>query len=528
MFRFSATMLSVAFALLLLALPASAESPGQCRAIGNADFSSTEDAPTQILQAQLVAASDDQPEHCFVRGTILSNISFEMLLPTSRWNGKFLQAGCAGFCGRTMAWACSDATRRGYACIVSDMGHRSALAVRWAPSLSALWAYGNDSAQIDHGFRAVHATALAGKAVAGKFYGRTPHRSYFNGCSEGGREALVAAQRFPWDFDGIIAGAPAVDFGKTFLSTLWNARAVRGANGAPLLTSEVAQIVNADAINSCDLNDGIADGVIGDPRRCRLNPRKLVCKTVSSKGCISSAQADAIAALLKGPTTSDGRPIAAGGLSPATAWMRLLSAGSIGRTVPESYGEEFFRYFGFSPAPGPSWSRQSFDFDRDYRRTGVADALMSVTNPDLRRFKAQGGKLLIYHGWDDHLIAPGQTVDYYESVRATMGGQENSDDFMRLFMVPGMDHCALGNGAWAVDFLSSLEGWVEKGHAPDTVVGVHPRLPADPAQIIEKIGRFPVPADQIVFERPIFRFPLDKYYRGHGDPANPGNYGVRR
>lgn len=493
-------------------------------ALSQADLSDTVDAPAQLLEAQVEPGNADQPALCRVTGVVGSSTGFEMHLPLDNWNGKFLQAGCAGFCGRTMNWYCQDATARGYACIVSDMGHRSAIARPGAPSLSALWAYGNESAQIDHGFRASHATTVIGKALVARVYGQKPKRSYFNGCSEGGREALIAAQRFPWDFDGIISGAPAMDVGKTFLATLWNDRVMRDTHGKAILDAPAIGLVRSAVLAACDKNDGVMDGVIGDPRLCRFDPATLVCREGSGGQCLSVQQAQSVRALIEGPRTSSGRQIGPG-LSPATAFTRLLAPGTAGRSVAASYGEEFFRYLGFSPAPGAGWSAKDFDFDQDWLRTGVADALLSATNPDLRRFRDAGGKLILYHGWDDHLISPGITIDYYETLRATMGGEEATQKFARLFMVPGMDHCALGSGAWAVDYLSYLDDWVENGNAPDPVIAHRPHLPADPVAAFARIGRFPVPADQIELSRPLYPYPQSYRYKGSGDPSQAVNFG---
>ena len=509
------------------ASPAGATEPAaKCSSFGQSDFSRTVDAPAQILEAQFTPPSGDQPGLCRLTGLVNASTTFEMQLPADRWNGKFLQAGCAGFCGRTMGWYCRDATSRGYACIVSDLGHRSAIASPGAPSLSALWAYGSDSAQIDHGFRASHATTLIGKAIVERYYGRKAERSYFNGCSEGGREGLIAAQRFPWDFDGIIAGSPLIDTGRTILSAVGMDRKARDAKGTALLDADALSLVRNAVLKACDGNDGLADGVIGDPRRCQFDPASLACHGAGEKSCLSAAQVDGLASLVGGPRTSSGVALAPG-LSPAAAFARLLAPGTAGRSTGASYGEEFFRYMGFSPAPGPSWNGAAFDFDLDARRSGVADALLSANNPDLRRFRDAGGKLILYHGWDDHLIAPGQTVDYYETVRSTMGGQAATDQFLRLYMVPGMDHCAFGGGAWAIDHLSYLESWVEKGQAPDSLLAMRPRLPADPAQAFARIGRFPIPAGEVEYARPIFSYPGRYHYRGRGDPSLASSFNRR-
>lgn len=511
----------IAWAWCLSPAPAQAATAEQCAALGRADMTDIVGAPSQLSDSRMVPAAGDQPSYCRVRGATWHDAGFEMHLPVGNWNGKFLQSGCAGFCGRKMSWYCRDATARGYACIVTDMGHRSAEESPGSPSLNGLWAYQNDSAQIDHGFRAVHTATLVGKALTQRFYGERPKYSYFNGCSEGGREALVAAQKYPWDFDGIIAGAPAMDMGRLFMSQIWNARQLKGVDGKPLMSVATLKVVQDAVVNKCDMNDGIADGVIGDPRQCKFNPSELLCKNGDSASCISPPQADALSALMSGPKTKGGDLLTPGGLSPSVNWLRLLAPGTAGRTTQESYGEEFFRYQGFSPAPGQNWSREEFDFEQDYKRTGTIDALMSNTNPDLRRFQKAGGRLILYHGWDDHLISPYMTVDYYDLVRSAMG-VESASSFSRLFMVPGMDHCALGGGAWSIDFLSYLEQWVEKGEAPASVTGANPKLPSDPVQAFAKIGRFPVEAAETNFVRSVYAYPSATQYdsKGHAKPGS--------
>lgn len=506
--------------LLLTSAPASASTEAQCTALGQEDLAGLTDAPTQLFESKIVGAAGDLPPYCRVRGTTQQSIGFEMQLPVGTWNGKFLQAGCGGFCGRTMPWYCRDAISRGYACIVTDMGHRSADEAPGSHTLNGFWAYRNDSGQIDHGFRAVHTTTVIGKALTKRFYGAAPKRSYFNGCSEGGREALVAAQKYPWDFDGIIAGAPAMDMGRLFMSQIWNARKIKDSAGKPLFSQSTARLIQDAVLSKCDSNDGVIDRVIGDPRQCRFDPATLVCRNGATEKCISPEQAASLSSILSGPRTSTGNLLTAGGLSPGVNLLRLLAPGTAGRTVPESYGEEYFRYLGFYPAPGQAWSRDQFDFDTDYKRMGTADAILSVTNPDLRQFQQAGGRLILYHGWDDFLISPYFTVDYYDQVRTLMG-TEKANAFSRLFMIPGMDHCALGSGAWALDFLTSLEQWVENGKPPPSITGVNPKLPADPAQAFARIGRYPVPASDVNFSRVIFPYPAATRYDDNGNVKPP-------
>jgi len=290
-------------------------------------------------------------------------VGFLLRLPTNNWNGKFIEQGCGGYCGnyRFITW-CDNALRRGYTCIVSDGGHKSAR--------DAKWAYNNLQAEIDLGFRAPHVTAIAGKAITERYYSQTPKKSYFMGCSTGGRQALMEAQRFPWDFDG--------------------------------------------------------------------------------------------------------------------------------------------------------WKPEDFDFDRDYKRLGIAEGLYAAGNPDLRKFKAAGGKLISYTGWNDAAGMPLAAADYYEIAEKALGGRAATQDFFRLFMLPGVDHCSGGDGAFAVDWLSYLEAWVEKHQAPDKIISSHVKLDNhDEAYQL----KFPLDPARIEFSRPVFPYPTRVQYSGYGDPKDAASFG---
>lgn len=499
----------------------------QCRALEGADFASVQDAPTQVTEAKVVEASDNLPTYCRVKGYVTPNVGIEMRLPMTSWNGKFLEVGCGGYCGMSSADDCDDAVRRGYACIASDMGHQG-------KGVDGVWAYNNLQAQVDYGFRATHVAALAGKAITGRFYSNAPARSYYTGCSTGGRQGLVEAQRFPWDFDGIVAGAPAINLSATVLNILWGSIAIEDKDGKPLLSESDVQLIHNAALAQCDMDDGVNDGVISNPRACKFDPATLICKSGATRDCLSKEQADAVKKIYSGPTTSSGKKILTDGAMVGSE-LTFPTYHEFGG----SFSQDFFRYLAFMPDPGPSWQRRHFDFDRDYKRLGMVEALYGGTDPDLRRFKAAGGKLILYHGWADSGgggIAPLKTVDYYETVEKTMGGRAATRDFLRFFMIPGMGHCAGGAGANDFDYLSYLESWVEKGRAPDVMIGGHLDIErfikaymsteneADREKIVADMNRFMRDRSNSTFTRPVYVYPAYAKYNGAGDPNRAENF----
>jgi hypothetical protein len=493
-----------------------------CEALNDADFSQTADAPSQIAEAKAIAADTDIPRYCRVSGYVAPSVGFILSLPDDNWNGKFIQLGCGGFCGSVSATTCGDFVRRGYACIVSDNGHKSA-------ANGALWAYNNLQAEIDHGYRAAHVTALTGKAIVKYRYGRSPQKSYFMGNSTGGRQALIEAQRFPWDFDGIVAGVPSISVTGVHMNLLWGNRALTSKPGEPLITQKELDVLHRAVIEKCDLNDGIKDDLIGDPRGCGFDPRDLQCRTAKTASCLTGEQIEAVRAIYGGPVTSTGESIYMPGAlkgSEAT-WVSWF----IGKNARATYDfvREEFRYSAFQPNPGPSWKPEDFDFDRDYKRFGMAESISSAANPDLRQFKAAGGKLLMWAGWSDAAGMPLHTVDYYETVERLFGGRAPTQDFFRLFMLPGVEH-GLGAGAFAVDWLSYLEAWVENGQTPQRVISSHVKHddlkldnPADAAILARRL-RFPLNPGNVDFSRPAYPYPTEVKYQGRGNPSDPASF----
>lgn len=471
----------------------------ECESLVGRDFSKIPEAPSQLTSAKWVAAAEKAPAYCQAKGYITPNIGFEIRLPAADvWNGKLLHKGCGGFCGTTNGFAerCNFAIERGYACIASDMGHQST-------PLDGKWAYNNRQAELDFAVRATHVVTVAGKAIVAAAYGR-PHRyAYFTGCSTGGRQGMVEAQRFPHDFDGIIAGAPAIHETGAGLQTMWSVLANLDKNHNPILTAKQLPMLNQAALAACDLDDGLKDGIIDDPRRCHFKPADLACSGSSSDTCLTSAQVIAAEKIYRGPENSAGEALYTGGAMPGSElnWTAYVGTRDEQARYFRFIGD-LFRYMAFAEDPGPDWQPWELDFDASPDRFGVMEHLYTGSNPDLRRFKRRGGKLILYQGWSDQSVTPLNTVDYYELATRTMGGQDETRDFFRLFMLPGVDHCQGGPGPDDVDYLSYLEAWVENKKAPEALIGKH------------------VENGEVKFTRPIYPYPdRARYFRGNHNDA---------
>lgn len=484
----------------------------KCEAIKEADFSGVPDAPTHILSAKLVEASANKPQYCDIAGNIAPQVGIAMWLPAEQWNGKFVQIGCGGFCGTTaFIVLCEDPLRKGYACITTDMGHKG------AEGEGVEWAYNNPQAVIDFAYRSTHVTALAGKAIVQAYYGKKPDKSYFHGCSCGGRQAMVEAQRFPYDFDGIIVGAPGINYPDIALNFALRSQFLYNKEGKPLFDAKSIEFLGNAVIAKCDMNDGIKDGLIGDARQCKFNPRDYVCKSNATSGCLTSDQAEAAVAYYSERKSASGDRIGDRAHLPGSEVSLLGMADN--PLMKKPFFEDFFKYMAFVPNPGPNWKFENFDFNSDYKRMGLLQSLMQADNPDLRTFKAAGGKMIFYHGWADGGPSPLTTIDYYKTVERTMGGRANTQDFLRLFMVPGADHCFGGVGAWSVDYLDYMDKWVDQGKAPDVLTGAFfSDNPMDP------MFSEPLDMSKAKFTRPVYPYPLRAQYKGKGDPNSASSF----
>ena len=495
-----------------------------CEALPTTDFTAIQDAPTQVTGTRVVDAAGDVPAHCRVEGYVSPNVGIVLRLPgSSDWNGNFLEASLGGYGGSTEAMApwCDEALRRGYACISHDTGHTG-----W--NLRASWAYNNLQAEFDYGIRGHHVAALAGKAITEHYYGRAPEFSYHVGCSGGGKQGMVEAQRFPWNFDGILAMEPSSVTASGVL-LLWNAVVTHDEDGNRLFTPADRDVLHEGALAACDADDGLEDGIIGgDPRTCAFDPAELTCERGQRSGCLSPVQVEAARKVYEGAVTSEGEKLsryfpwypATPGSEKGTFFMGTNPTGD-SAPMDIEYKTSWWRFMGFNPDPGPSWTSADFDFDHDYKRTAMMDAVVNgYNNPDLRNLKAAGGKLMVIQGWDDSgLPGPRVSVDYYEMAEKIMGGRASTQEFYRLFMIPGRAHCRGGDGAFSGDFLSYLEAWVEQGQAPDMIVGYH----AEGMTSVQPEGTTSVQAnssvpDRYEFTRPHYPYPLQARYKGSGDP----------
>jgi len=510
------------------AQPTPVDDAAHCQAVGAADFSNIVDAPTQVSEARLVkdvagllgdpgelgrffgmdkltkAFGNVQPT-CRVSGYVSPNVGFVLLLPVSNWNGKFLHVGCGGWCGSTAFVPLACASHPGYACIGTDMGHTGE---------GGLWSRNNLQAQIDFSYRATHVATLAGKAIVERYYAAAPNKSYFMGCSTGGYQGMVEAQRFPWDFNGIIAGAPDMDESDLAVRGVWLKRNFIGKDGKPVLSPDDVRLLHEAVLAKCDMDDGVKDGIVSAPYSCAFDPAELECKVGRHAGCLSPVQVQAVKNIYGRPISSNGEPISSRGVFPGSelAWAESFS---------NTWGDDFFKDTALLSIPGTEWKYTDFDFDKDYKRSGIG-VLYADTNPDLRRFKAAGGKLLSYQGGNDTLEIPGAVFDYYETVEKTIGGRAATRDFYRLFMIPGMNHCGGGDGAFAFDYLSYLEAWVEHGKAPDVMIGAH----------VTGLGKYGAallkmpldPATPVSFTRPVYPYPQHAKYKGSGDSKDAANF----
>jgi feruloyl esterase len=439
-------------------------------------------ANTRIDRAETVAAGSFKPPSappgapaiyatlpafCRAAGAITptsdSDIQFEVWMPAQDWNGRFQGVGNGGLAGSISYAAMADALANGYATASTDTGHKGTFDV-------GQWAMGHPEKVIDFGHRAVHEMTVQSKAVVAAFYGDKPRYSYWNGCSEGGAQALSEAQRYPQDYDGILAGAPANFITGLQTGGLWVAHALH-KDPATFVPAAKMQFVSRAVLDACDAKDGVTDGVLENPRSCRVDLQKLACKAGDSAECLTAKQIEGLEKVYAGARNPRTKELLFPGAMPGgeMEWQRWV----VGDATPPNNGQHgiadaFYRYFVFEDA---NWQWQNFDFDKDVARAEKKLGVnLNHTSTDLSAFKARGGKLLQYHGWSDAGISPLNSIAYYESVQKKMG---DTRDFYRLFMMPGMGHCRGGPGPSDFDKMGVIVKWVESGQAPDSIVATH-------------------------------------------------------
>jgi hypothetical protein len=497
----------------------------RCAALAAADFEGLPGAPTRISSARLadvppadpkapptsaaaLLASSPIEQYCQVLGYVAPQNKFELRLPLpAQWNRRFHLTPCAGFCGVLNGNACNVTLARGYASITGNGGHDG------GPGFDGVWAANSPNLQEDFAWRHNHVITVAGKAITTAFYGQPIERSYMTGCSKGGHGVLREAQRFPGDFDGLLPIAPVYDFVGRVMAGAWWAQAVdNGARGS-MLDDAAASAVHQSMLARCGAQSGTDDGLVMDPVRCDWRPEMVACPPKgAATGCLSDRQVEAVRRLMGPAVNSRGEVVYGYGDIPGTAteWAGWHYGRGANPAAPRGFAnylasEQFLRYMAH-PVARPDADPLAFDWDRDPATLAHARELYDATSFDLRAFKARGGKMLMWHGMSDAAILATSSIAYYEGVETLMGGRGQTQDFFRLFLVPGVHHCAGGPGLTEFDALTLLENWVEKGEAPDVMIA---------RRLVNGM------AEQ---SRPIYPYPLLARYSGSGDPENAASF----
>lgn len=469
----------------------------------------------RVESASYVATGDKLPllnipakaGFCKVRaiasGAPGSRIAIEIWLP-QEWNGKMLGLGGSGFSGGlvTAALTFPKPVGQGYATLATDAGHQ----VTEPPD----WALGQLERVVDFGSRANHLGARFGKAAIVRYYSVPPRRRYFQGCSNGGRDALMLAERHPRDYNGIIAGAPASNF-VSLMTNFANYRSLLEKLPADSLTPKLGMLHQA-ALMACDANDGVRDGIIADPRTCSFNPESLACLPgQDAKTCLTSGEVSVVRTLYEGSRTRSGQLVHPGlAVGSEYLWSEWW-------TKPKSTGGSFAPYFfGYFVYNNPNWSMSSFNLDKDW---GAAmrklSPILDATKADLRPFVRAGGKLIMYQGWDDQAVSAYGTISYYESAKERLGRLSGD---ARLYMVPGMGHCFDGKGFTSAEFVAALDSWIETGNAPDQIVA---ERPSNPLFALAGLPSRPL------MTRPLCNWPKSARYDGIGPIDQAGSYSCR-
>jgi feruloyl esterase len=475
------------------------------------------------------------PRHCEVSGvarpTSDSEIGFSLWLPPQDvWNGKYLQKGNGGWAGSIQPLTLAGPLLRRYAVAATDDGHRTEGLMP-----DASWATGHPEKLIDFGYRSLHETARLSKSILDAFYGKPAAHAFFSGCSDGGREALMEAERYPEDFEGILAGAPANQWTHHFAGFVWNELAL-GAKPESRISSEQLPAIQKAALAACDALDGVKDGLIEDPRSCHFDPSVLLCHGAPGPECLTQPQIDALAKIYAGPVNPRTHEQIYPGYEPGTEADPAAWGAWIVGPIQSAFGNTFFSQVVYED---PGWKWQTTDLDRDTRLADEKTAsILNSYNPDLRSFRDHGGKLIQYHGWGDAAIAPRDSIAFYEKVQAFLKrypdprskNPADTHGFYRLFMVPGLQHCAGGPGPTNfgnLDFMVgnavpedadhdiylALERWVIDGVAPQKIIGTG-QVGAD--------ARNSSPGVRLT--RPLCAYPAVARYKGHGDTNSADNF----
>jgi Tannase and feruloyl esterase len=480
----------------------------ECAAVMNLNITDDMNMPVKINSATVVTSAS--APYCEVRGTIAPANTVVLRLPTQGWTQRYLQTGCGGLCGNSninygKSADCTVVKDGTIASATTDMGHQGAGTPRGS------WAVNNPQAQIDFAYRGVHVASRVAKAIITQFYGKRPAYSYFNGCSDGGREALMEAQRYPDDFDGIAAGAPASNMvvQNTF-HHVWNVMANQDAAGSYILLAAKLPMLHDAVLKACDGLDSLVDGVIEDPRRCNFEPARLLCKANQENStCLTAAEADVVRKLHDGARDSKGRYLEQKGSHPwgsELEWTLFVPKAQGMTTGSETIAAEFASYLAYFNVANPNWQLTDLEFSvPSFWKTVATSSYLSATDPDLGAFARRGGKLLLWHGWGDQHISTQATLNYYDALRKTMGASA-VDRFARLYLFPGVAHCGGGAGPDRFDVLTPVMAWVEGSDVPNKIVASK------------------VTDNMTTRTRPVFPYPMVARWTGAGSSDDEANF----
>ena len=506
------------FASLAVGLLTTAASAATCESLASLQLENTKITTATPLSGTFTSASgvavQDLPAFCRVAGSIQpsndSNIQFEVWMPASGWNGKFQGVGNGGYAGSLSYGVMGAPLKHGYAVATTDTGHTGG---------DASWALGHPEKMIDYGYRGIHEMTVKAKAIITAFYGSGPKRSYFAGCSNGGRQALMEAQRYPGDYDGIMAGAPANDFTHVAAGFFWNELALLKDPASYIPAAKLKAIEKA-ALAACDAQDGLADGLINDPQSCHFDPSVMLCSGADSESCLTAPQVTALKKIYAGPKNAKGKPeypgFVPGGETGGGGWTLWINGASPEKGLQLFFATQMYRNMVVEKA---DWDYKMFDQEEDSKHIQAKlHGVLNATSPDLKAFESHGGKLILYHGWCDAALTPLNTINYYNRVVAALG-KKKAGESVRLYMVPGMQHCAGGPGpnrflaTWTDpqhDMELALEKWVEEGVVPGPVIAVRNPDASSPSQVVRT--------------RPLCPYPQLAKYSGVGSIDDAANF----
>jgi hypothetical protein len=503
----------------------------KCTALVNLDLEAAAGGPALITSAQLVdvpANGLERPfyspsgygktagpiatpihQYCDVTGYVAPQNKFELKLPLAgEWNHNFFFTACGGFCGSTDGKRCNFALARGYASVTGNGGHDSAL------GFDGFWAANAPELQEDFGWRSNHVVTLVAKTITTHYYGKPIKHAYIAGNSKGGQAVLLEAQKFPQDFDGFMPSAPVYDYTvRNTIAAAWFAQAVSDGHGGSVLNNTAAQAIHTSVLQHCGAQSGVDEGFVTDPPSCNWQPEMIACPSVSDGGgCLDARQVAAVKRLMAPATNSKGDVLYAFPYIPGTEtqWAGWNYFGAPSPAYPPRSANfdlpaQYLKYFVDEKVRNHG-DALSFDFDHDPVGLDRARRIYDATSFDLRAVKARGGKILMWHGWADGAIVATSSIDYYEGVMKSMGGSKQTEDFFRLFLVPGVHHGGGGPGLTEFDALTALENWVEKGQAPEELIASR-----SSKGVVER-------------SRPLFPYPVLARYSGKGDPKRAESF----